>query len=496
MNNKKKFLITTFIFLLVGISFVSATDVDDNKDTTLLTDNELSNDANPEQTNNNDMSQSTQANENTIGSNNYPMDSAILGTSSIYEETDTDDEENTNYSGDADETSLNPVIYDSQEVFYENAIPDLLNVETTQGTSSSNDMIYIGTNTSMEVPVGEVGKPITLTAKVGYYDMEKLYPLNYGHVYFIIGDNMVVTDENGNTLYVPVKDGVASVDTIASNYWITSANRNIKAKYPSYQKSEDYTYLTSESNYVELRVYEKLYNTTVSMEPVRGGIGDNLTFNVTVDIEDQQVDSPVNDGYVTFSINDNYNITDSNTGEPLKAEVINGKAIINITADINWLFINHDYIRAIYNGESNYLDSTSDEVTLELFGESFGSNILNTNTQTKTAANKVINKYKSFTKLTKNSDKKFKVIVNNNIIHNGNVMTLETLNKIFDTSFTNGLLIVYLDGKLVFNGTTTDNLSQVILELIEGLTGQHELKVEFTDSNKETKSYIENITIK
>lgn len=76
-----------------------------------------------------------------------------------------------------------------------------------------------------------------------------------------------------------------------------------------------------------------------------------------------------------------------------------------------------------------------------------------------------------------------------------NYLTLERLNNIFNQNFINGHLLVFIDGKLVFNATTTDDLTQIIYDLLKLLSGNHELKVEFTDNNGNTKSYTENITV-
>ena len=84
------------------------------------------------------------------------------------------------------------------------------------------------------------------------------------------------------------------------------------------------------------------------------------------------------------------------------------------------------------------------------------------------------------------------------IISQGDTLELEGINKLFDSNFTNGHLLVYIDGKLVFNEITTDDLSTPILGITNDLVGQHELSVEFTsnaDSNSNTNKYTENIII-
>jgi len=89
----------------------------------------------------------------------------------------------------------------------------------------------------------------------------------------------------------------------------------------------------------------------------------------------------------------------------------------------------------------------------------------------------------------------YKILVNNNVAYSGNTLTLEALNNIFGSNFANGHLVVYIDGKVVFNATVTDNLSQIIADILDNLVGQHELKIEFTNSEGITNTYKETIVI-
>ena len=84
---------------------------------------------------------------------------------------------------------------------------------------------------------------------------------------------------------------------------------------------------------------------------------------------------------------------------------------------------------------------------------------------------------------------------NRQISISNNMLTLGVLNQIFNKDFRNGHLLVYIDGILVFNATTTDDLTQVIIDLLSLLLGKHEIKVVFTDGNGNTNNYTENITI-
>lgn len=86
----------------------------------------------------------------------------------------------------------------------------------------------------------------------------------------------------------------------------------------------------------------------------------------------------------------------------------------------------------------------------------------------------------------------------NKIISQGDTLRLGDINKLYDSDFTNGHLLVYVDGKLVFNEITADDLSTPILGITDDLVGQHELSVEFTsnaDSNSNTNKYTENIIV-
>lgn len=90
----------------------------------------------------------------------------------------------------------------------------------------------------------------------------------------------------------------------------------------------------------------------------------------------------------------------------------------------------------------------------------------------------------------------YKIFVNGKLVSQTRYITIETLNTIFNQTFINGHLTVYLDGKVIFNETVTDDIFRIILEITEKLLGQHELKVEFTYENNNTQTYIENITIR
>ena len=85
----------------------------------------------------------------------------------------------------------------------------------------------------------------------------------------------------------------------------------------------------------------------------------------------------------------------------------------------------------------------------------------------------------------------------NKTISEGNTLALDGLNKLFDSDFTNGHLLVYIDGKLVFNEITAGDLSTPIFQITDDYIGQHQITVEFTpDGNSNTTNkYTEDVLI-
>lgn len=83
----------------------------------------------------------------------------------------------------------------------------------------------------------------------------------------------------------------------------------------------------------------------------------------------------------------------------------------------------------------------------------------------------------------------------NLLICKSNLFILEYLNKLFNMTFINGHLKVYIDGELVFEGDTTDDLTQVIFEIMDKYLGEHEITVEFTDREGKSNTYKEKIIV-
>jgi len=108
---------------------------------------------------------------------------------------------------------------------------------------------------------------------------------------------------------------------------------------------------------------------------------------------------------------------------------------------------------------------------------------------------KVSNYNRNHQKTIKNFKKVEHILKYNVPTKKVNYLNLTRLNEIFNQNFINGTLLVYIDGKLVFNGTTTDDLSLIIYDLLDLISGNHEIKVVFTDKAGNTNNYTANITV-
>ena len=84
----------------------------------------------------------------------------------------------------------------------------------------------------------------------------------------------------------------------------------------------------------------------------------------------------------------------------------------------------------------------------------------------------------------------------NQTICKGDALKLDGVNKLYESDFTNGHLLVYVDGKLVFNEITGDDLDTPIFWITDDYLGQHQISVEFTaNGNSNTNTYTEDVLI-
>lgn len=309
-----------------------------------------------------------------------------------------------------------------------------------------------------------VGTTVELTAVV-----DSVHPglrLNEGAVAFYFFDKGFAV--------VDVVDGKACY-----NITLTEDMMRYNAIEASYSGTRVYNESHVSANFT---VVPKVGTVTV-VDPVKGYVGDVVKLNAIVDSVNPGL--RLSEGYVTFKVG-NVDLVDEK-GNKIVVPVKNGtaSASITLTKDLS----KYSTITAFYSGSRVYAVSSSTPESFKVLSK-----------DTPKPHHNVIPKHTSKTiKQVRNVDttsNAYKVYVNDNLVYSGKAITLGALNDIFELNFTNGHLLVYLDGELVFNGTTTDDLSLIIINIVEGLLGEHEIKVVFTDSEGNTNTYKENIVIK
>ena len=284
------------------------------------------------------------------------------------------------------------------------------------------------------------------------------------------------------TVYV---NGVEYAKTGYENYTLTNLKPGDYTVYITTcnQKSKNVTFKITEIKDINL--------TTWDVEMVRGR---GVTFSALLDYKN----ITVNQGQVYFKIDDK-ELLDEN-GSTLYAPVKDNRADLPYDMPIDISLGNHT-LTAVYLYDDNILATDNKTLTIiENIPEGAGDKNETPSEDEKQETQKQNTRpHKTITKYTKTMHSTIttghKIITDNNVIPADNVLTLGELNEIFNQTFTNGHLLVYIDGELVYNGTVGDDLATVILEIIEKYLGQHEIKVEFTDNNNETHTYTENITI-
>ena len=211
------------------------------------------------------------------------------------------------------------------------------------------------------------------------------------------------------------------------------------------------------------------------------------------------MNSTVNLGKVYFEIEGKALLNEN--GSVLYAPVIDNRAEVAYDMPEDISLGNHT-LTAVYLYDDDIL--ATDEKTLTIIenipeGASDENKTPSEETGRQQRYTKDIQRPNTMTKYTKTAQSttptSHKVVTANNMITITNTITLGELNEIFGQTFTNGHLLLYIDGELVFNATVGDDLATVILEIMEKYLGQHELKVEFTDNDNQTQTYTKNISI-
>ena len=305
--------------------------------------------------------------------------------------------------------------------------------------------------------------------------------MSIGLIITNITKDVYFTDENGQ-VFIPLRNLPTGQNTANINY--TGIGSYLKA-------SINVPFSISYPN-------DKINVTTWDVEMVQGK-------GVTLSAYINYKNSKLNRGDVYFIIDDKILVNER--GEVLYAPVINNQAdlLYDMPSDIS---LGNHTLTAVYKESKTSWNSDDKTLTIiENIPEGAGNqeetpqedNKQETFNQNSRPIKTITKNTKTITKNTKTIHSTIttghKIITDNRVIPADNILTLGELGEIFNQTFTNGHLLLYIDGKLVFNGTTGDDLTTVILEIIEKYLGQHEIKVEFTDNNNETKTYTENISI-
>ncbi len=232
---------------------------------------------------------------------------------------------------------------------------------------------------------------------------------------------------------------------------------------------------------------ERLINSTVTLKLATTDLildNDNVITGTLIDATDVPIFNKTVDLYVN-NVNTSSAVTDENGEFTFHYMPTGGSG-----ADIQVKFMPNDH----------YLVTESEIVPV-----SFVNNDTNTTPEPKPEPKPVPTKKATRhteKTLTKNNPAQtakhthtIRLASDNTLVWTGNSLTLEALNSIFDLNFTNGHLLVYIDGVLVFNDTVGDDLTTIIMELLDKYLGEHEIKVVFTDNKNNTNTYKENIII-
>jgi len=332
----------------------------------------------------------------------------------------------------------------------------------TESSPEIDDSDGIVTSVSTDAVNDYVNSVVQLNATV-----DRTIPgarLSEGYVVFC-REGVNITD------LVAVNNGEASEIIMLEDDWIGTST--LTAKYIGTDNIK-----SSESNAVEFIVLPQI-DTILKIDPIVGFVGDSVDVNARV--SSVNPGPKINEGFVSF------HALYHEFGE---ASVINGVASTHILLyeDLigEGLFASYSGERA-YNFSRGYVDLT----ILTKDTPKSSVKIMPNNKVNKRSFNTPI----KYVNKVADAHNTYKILVNNNVAYSGNTLTLEALNNIFGSNFANGHLVVYIDGKVVFNATVTDNLSQIIADILDNLVGQHELKIEFTNSEGITNTYKENIVI-
>ncbi|WP_407453671.1 hypothetical protein [Methanobrevibacter sp.] len=223
---------------------------------------------------------------------------------------------------------------------------------------------------------------------------------------------------------------------------------------------------------------------------------------VADDSEDNQADDTQNNDETGT------NTEDTNTGDD-GTESGAGSSGKTPSFNFNGTSGNYNFSGMNRSSSSNYSNMSIDEI-LDIFMKLFGGNETNTTNTTDVTNDTVESEVSdvpavatstsyapvSHPTVEKHSQYTITRVRDNKIISQGDTLKLEGINKLYDSDFSNGHLLVYVDGKLVFNELTAGDLATPIFGITDSYLGQHQIKVEFTpDGDSNVNKYTEDVII-
>lgn len=155
----------------------------------------------------------------------------------------------------------------------------------------------------------------------------------------------------------------------------------------------------------------------------------------------------------------NVTVIDNSSAESENNDTDNNTNENNTTSDNNDTSVNdkgNDDEKQIIDNSTDVIDNKEENITPKTHYQR-----LNTEKTSKKQLNYLENK-KSYNKI---------------ILKQNTNVTLSWLNDIFKYDFKNKSLLIYLDDILVFNGTVSDDPSEVLFEILKKYEGEHLLKV-------------------
>ena len=285
---------------------------------------------------------------------------------------------------------------------------------------------------------------------------------------------------------------INGVENVTTNYPNCTLSNLRPGEYTVYYKT-----CNQKSNNVSFRIIElkEINLKTWDIEMVKGR---TATFSAVIDYKN----TTINYGKVYFEIDGKPLVR---KGSILYAPVENNLADLEYPMPINLPIGNHT-ITAVYMYDNRIL--AFDNKTLTIIknipeGASDEEEIPSEDgRKQETYENEIA--HNKYIETTQSSVPNYSPVENtytvtrasdNQLICKSNLFILEYLNKLFNMTFINGHIKVYIDGKLIFEGDTTDDLTQAIFEIMDEYLGEHEITVEFTDSEGKSNNYKEKIIV-